>query len=251
MLLIILSFLVSSESQEPLYNKGITYYQLGKYDSCVAIFKQALKEDSTEKDGYFNLGIALFKVKKYDEAIESFNKLINLSPNETEALFYLGAIYIIKGNYKAALVVYTRIIKLSPQTPRAYENRGTAYWKLNMQDQARADLKVAKKLRRGEKVLSVGMPNISGLSKSVKLPEIAIEDTIQVDPADRELLPYIGEIYLTTGDYDLAVTAYSKLIKLMPKEPKGYKGRAMAYEKLGLKDRVKKDLDKIQKLTPK
>lgn len=246
---LILSFLILTDSQGLMYQKGINYYYFGKYDSCAIIFKQALAEDSTEKDGYYNLGLAFVKLRKYDEAIKCFNMVINLNPNDLDALFQLGALYIIKGEYKSAVAIYTRVVKLSPQNPRAYENRATAYWKLNLQTQAGTDLKTAKKLRRGEKVTSVSVPTIPGTS--LKLPEIAIEDTIQVDPADRELLPYIGEIYMTTGDYDLAVTAYSKLIKLMPDNPKGFRGRAAAYERLGVKDRAKRDLDKVQKILTK
>ncbi|MDD5528604.1 MAG: tetratricopeptide repeat protein [bacterium] len=248
MLSLLIGVFLFTDLQELLFQKGINYYNSGKYDSSIVMFKQAIKEDSTSKDAYFNLGASFGKIRKYDDAIISFNKAISLSPNDLDALFQLGAMCIVKGDYKSAVVVYTRIISFSPQLPRAYENRGTAYWKLGLQKQANADLKTAKRLRRGEPVKKVSISIPVMTSKGVKLPEIAIEDTITADSADIELLPYIGEIYMTTGDYELAVVAYSKLIKLAPNNPKGYRNRALAYEKLGKQERVKKDRDKLQKL---
>ncbi|MFA5032967.1 MAG: tetratricopeptide repeat protein [bacterium] len=250
MLPLVMSFFICSNAWDGLYQQGINYYNRGKYDSSIVLFKQVVKEDSTLKDAYYNLGAAFAKIRKYDDAIVSFNKAISLSPNDIDAMFHLGAICIVKGDYKSAVVVYTRIISFNQQLPRAYENRGTAYWKLGLQSQANADLKTAKRLRRGEPIKKPGLlPSIT--SKGVKLPEIAIEDTITADPADIELLPYIGEIYMTTGDYELAVVAYSKLIKLAPDNPKGYRNRALAYEKLGRQERAKKDRDKLQKLLGK
>ncbi|MDD2889822.1 MAG: tetratricopeptide repeat protein [bacterium] len=250
MLALIMTFFVCSDLGEWLCQKGINYYNSGKYDSSIAMFKQVIKEDSLSKDAYYNLGASFAKIRKYDDAISSFNKAISLYPNDIDAMFQLGAICIVKGDYKSAVVVYTRIISFNQQLPRAYENRGTAYWKLGLQSQANSDLKTAKRLRRGEPIKKPGLLPVL-TSKGVKLPEIAIEDTITADSADIELLPYIGEIYMTTGDYELAVVAYSKLIKLAPNNPKGYRNRALAYEKIGKLDRAKKDKDKLQKLLGK
>lgn len=245
---------------ELLYHLGIAYYLNKTYQSAIQIFKHAIGLDSLCVDAYFNLGVVFAKLKNYDSAMKYLNKAIELAPEDMESLFYLGNTYLIVGKHESALDVYTRIIGLNPSNPRAYEGRATANWKLGNQQESGEDIRIAKELRSGKPLeLVVGVQNFEpthlektpDLGKQIKTIEIALEDTISADPADREILPYIGGIYMTTGDYNFAVIAYSKLIRLSPEEPKGYEGRASAYQRLGLTEKAKHDSEKAKELRKK
>lgn len=239
---------------ELLYQLGIAYYQNSDYQPAIQIFRNAIKIDSLCVDAYFNLGVVFVKLKNYDSTEKYLEKASKLAPGDMEVLFYLGSTYLINGKYEPAKNIYTRIIGLVPSSPRAYEDRATANWKLGNEQAAKEDIKIAKKLHSGKPVELVGLPKTPAPSLKEQIgraTEIAIEDTITADPADRELLPYIGEIYMTTGDYELAVVAFSKAIKLAPDDPKGYEGRASAYKNLKLTEKANRDSAKAKELRKK
>jgi len=119
-----------------------------------------------------------------------------------------------ESNYKDAVLNYTKALKLDPDYVNAYYNRGYAYIELRKYKLALSDL----------------------------------DKAIDINPKYAPAYHVRGILYFRRKKYDLAVADYSKAIELDPDNIKYLISRMSAYFKLGDKDKVWKDVIKIQQL---
>ncbi|MBI9099830.1 MAG: tetratricopeptide repeat protein [Spirochaetaceae bacterium] len=70
------------------FNKGVLYYQLGKYSEAYQMFKEALKADPSSLDAKINLELTLGKLAApaVDRGAESSNDGDRVNPVETERI---------------------------------------------------------------------------------------------------------------------------------------------------------------------
>jgi uncharacterized protein len=132
-----------------LYEKGLCYYRLGKYDTVMRIAQQLIDMDSyTSTDAYtlmgnaldekkktddaiafyhsaiqkfprayllqFNLGVALYKAKRADEAYAAFKYALQLNPRHPTSHYFLGLILADNKRWAPALLAMQTAMLLQP-----------------------------------------------------------------------------------------------------------------------------------------
>lgn len=165
-------------SQSSLYlNLGNLYQKVNNYNSAVSIYNQGIKMRDDFAPYYIGLGESYIKLENYDEAKSALEKAVEINSNSYYGYYLLGNLEKNKKNYNQALNYYGQSLKYNPNYVQVYlaegqihlareenyraisrfslaveknpdfaESRyylGLAYYRANMLEAARAELRKA------------------------------------------------------------------------------------------------------------
>lgn len=99
-------------------DKGIKFYEQGKYDEALKCFEKAIDLNPYHADAWCNRGFALVELKKYDEAAEAFDKAIELAPKNADLYYNKGLALETQGKRDDAILAYRKAIELNPAMPK-------------------------------------------------------------------------------------------------------------------------------------
>ena len=106
---------------------GVAMYSMGKLDSALVFFSNAVSKDSTYTKAYVNLGIILDARRKPLEAEAMYKRAITLDPADELALCHLGFLYYSQKQHGKAMDYYQRALAINPNSPQAHYNLGLAF----------------------------------------------------------------------------------------------------------------------------
>ena len=171
----------------------------------LAVLLSACSRESRWQKQY-DLGMQYLMEGSYEEAIVAFNEAIRIDPNQASAYLGRGAAYVGSGeteeNLAAALSDYQKAVELDGQNAEGYLGSAEVYV---LQEEYAAALEI----------LNVGLDN-NEWDEEVKdrISEISFD---------------LGTKFLTDGDYEKAIDAFSTAIECDPDNASAYLGRADAY----------------------
>jgi len=115
------------------------YLVSGRSEQAAAIYRDAIRDNPEDADGYIGLGEALNGQHNTVEAERAFRKGVEVEPTYWEAQTALGNFLLNHGRAGAAVVTYRRVTELVPASPLAFNNLGAALeYTGNFQDAAAA-----------------------------------------------------------------------------------------------------------------
>ena len=197
------------------YKRGISFLNTMRLDEAVSDFTEAIKLDSNFYDAYNNRGLALSFTDAQQEAIKDFNKV--LDNDSTFALAYInrGTCYINLLNYKAAFADFEKAEQLAPENPSIYFQRARAYYRQRKFEEAVKDY---------SKCIDLGFKN-------------------------SKVYYSRGNCYYNLNEYQKAVDDYNTAYLTDNTNVEILNNRAVAYDKLGMKDLAKQDRETISQFT--
>lgn len=98
-------------------NMAILLAQQYRYDEAIRHFRESLRINPKQAEGFRNLGNAYQAVGNNDAAIDAFREAVRLKPNDAEGHFRLGYAYLLAGNFDLAYQEYLLLQRLND--PRA------------------------------------------------------------------------------------------------------------------------------------
>jgi tetratricopeptide (TPR) repeat protein len=213
------------------YERGYFLMLLGKIESAIKAYSDAIELNPHYSAAYNNRGVVYVDIGEYNLAIRDFNMVIELNPNDFFAYNNRGNTYKYIGNINNAIKDFNMAITLKSDYANAYNNRGNAYVKKGYFEKAIKDFTTAMKLD----------PDFSGAYNSRGAAyyekgnlEKAIEDFNTAIKLDSNYVsPYInrGRIYGRKGMIPEAIDDFSKVITLKPDYAEAYYDRGIAYGK--------------------
>jgi tetratricopeptide (TPR) repeat protein len=155
------------------------------------------------------------------------------SSNENEDKHYeRGNDNLNHGNYMEAIDNYNEAIRLKPNYPKAYNNRGSAYFYLNNSQKALEDYSTALSL---ELNYSKAFNNRGFVYEKLQDYQKAIEDykeTINIDPGLAATYENLGRVYLRIKDYSNAILNFKKCLEIDNGKYSATVGLALTYNSL-------------------
>jgi tetratricopeptide (TPR) repeat protein len=197
--------------------------QEAKTPDCAGTdFDCRIKANPDDSMLYFKRGFILYNRGKNEAALEDLNKSIELDPNSGIAYYIRGLIYYSTNRLKEAVVEFTKSIEIDPLNSETYYYRGLCYLDGDLFEK---DEKTDKAIKDFDQAIE------KNLTRSVYFFKR-------------------GDAYLRKENFNQAIEEYSKAI-IIESIPSYYHRRAVAYEKIGEKDKASQDYKTYEELSKK
>ncbi len=98
----------------------------GRSEQAAALYREAIRTDPDNADGYIGLGEALDGEHKSADAERALREGVQVEPTYWEAQTALGGFLFSHGRAAAAVPVFQRVTELIPASPGAFNNLGAA-----------------------------------------------------------------------------------------------------------------------------
>lgn len=186
-------------------------------EEAIQGLNKLIRENPDDPTHYINRGNAYFYIRNYERAISDYSKFIQIYPDNAKAYLNCGDAHFCKGEYDKAISDYSKAIKLDPEYAEAYYARSNVYRHIGESNQARAD---------EDKALGLGFDETIYVEDSCL--EL-IEELVQSCPKNAKVYYYRGLVRDCSGDYNLAIEDYNKVLQLNPQFAPAYHKRAEIY----------------------
>ena len=232
------------------YNRGNAYFSLGKFENAIQDYNKAIDLNPNDDLSYNNRGNAYFSLGKFEDAIQDYNKAIDLNPNDASYYNNRGTTFANLEKYEDAIQDYNKTIDLNPNDNSAYFNRGTAFSYLNEYEKAIQDYNKAIDLNPNDASAyfnrGIAFTNLSNYEKAIQDYNKAIE----LEPNNASYYNNRGSLYINQGNYDEAIQDFSKSIDLNPIFTFGYSNLGNLYNNLNEYEKAIEILNKAIELDP-
>jgi len=217
---------------EAYKNLGEAYMHQGDFSSALREFLKAEKIYSKDPHLQFDLGYAYMAKDRLDLAVKHFKKAVKLKPDYAEARNNLGTAYLAKKEWNKAIECFKEIVDdvlyATPHYPLT--NMGWAYYNKQEYELAEKYFLDALKLEPDFIMAVLGLGrNYMAMGRPVDAAAI-LEKAVKKYPRSAELYFYLAKAYSLSGDYKKAVSAYNKVIELVPDSPLAIKAQKEAEE---------------------
>ena len=232
------------------YNRGTAYFSLGKFEDAIQDYNKAIDLNPNDDLSYNNKGNAYFSLGKFEDAIQDYNKAIDLNPNNASYYYNRGTTFANLEKFEDAIQDYNKAIDLNPNDESVYYNRGVAFIYLNEYEKAIENLSKAIDLNPNKDSTyynrGIAFTNLSDSEKAIK----DFNKAIDLNSNNASYYNNRGTLYINQGNYDEAVKDFSKAIDLNPIFTFGYSNLGNLYNNLNKYEKAIKNLSKAIDLDP-
>jgi tetratricopeptide (TPR) repeat protein len=196
-------------------NIGVLTGNMGDYAGSKNYYQLAIQSNPRVALYYTNLAYASEKLNDIETAIKAYEQAIALEP--FNAVFHnkLGNLYYSKDDFEHAKACYEHAVEQNGSVAVYYENLGLANFNLGLWSESAS----------------------------------AYEKAVALAPS-WSAYNYLGINYYRLGDYEKAVTNYSRAIELEHSTAILYDNLGLAYDQLGKKEKAEKAFLNALKLEP-
>ena len=124
---------------------------LGDLEGSLHETELGLDEDPNDTMVLQERGETLHALERFEEARDTFSKILEMDSESIDALTWRGFTLMDLLEYPHAIADFTRAIALDPKYAVAFLFRANAYYQMENNDKALADIRTAKKLAEKEK----------------------------------------------------------------------------------------------------
>ena len=216
--------------EEASRNLGEAYMHQGDFSSALRELLKAEKIYSKDHLLQNDLGLAYMAKGRLGLAVKHFKKAVKLKSDYAEAKNNLGTAYLSKKEWDKAISCFERIVDdvlyATPHYPLT--NLGWAYY--NKQEYEVAEKYYRKALRiQPDFILA-----LLGLGRTYTAMERAADAVAILEKAVKKYSRsaasyfYLAGAYSLSGEYKKAISAYNKVIELVPDSPLAIKAQKEA-----------------------
>jgi uncharacterized protein (TIGR03032 family) len=205
------------DAQPDFYSQaGVVYSRLGKLETGIDCYKQALALQPNLIHTRFNLGLAYQKLGQLDRAEPVYQTLIAQQPDYAAAHLHLGNLYQQRRQFTAAIAAYQQAIQHQPQLTTAWGNVAVAWQAIGETEQAKQAFQRALTLDPN----SVEAHN--GLGATYEKQELAApalqhyHRAVVLQPRYLPALLNLGSIQVRLNQFAAADTTYRQILQLQP-----------------------------------
>lgn len=197
-------------------NLGLAHASLLEYAQAEICYKNSIKIDPKNIEGWFQLGNICRLTGRKEESIPHYQTSLKLNPNHSETLNNIGNSFRETGKHKESIPYLTRGIESDPTIPELHNNLGNTYIDANQIDKALACFTTAIKLRPDFADPHNNIGYI--LQHQGKLNEALpyLNKALEITPHESAILHNIGNVYKDMGDFEKAIEIYREALALKP-----------------------------------
>ncbi len=200
---------------------GEAYMQQGNYTESLKELLKAEKLYSNDHLLHNDLGLAYMAKQHFDKAEFHFQKAIRIRPEYAPAKNNLGTVYMAKQDWDAAIEQFKTVagdmLYATPHFPLT--NMGIAYF--NKQDYTNAEKYYLEALDLEPNfVLALrGLARTYVATNKTYQAAAILEKAVKSAPQSAELYLELGNAHHMSGNTQMALLAYQKVLSLSPNTP--------------------------------
>ena len=185
-----------------------------RLDDSLTATQKIIEAEPANSFAYFNLGVIYTRKKMYDEAVAALKRAIEISPKYVEAHYQMGVAYDDQGRFEEAILSYETAAAIGKEDVE--ETR-----KASVRLRVLKELIMTKEASERVRVLMNAGDMEGALREAEKL--------VAVTKNEKNLLA-LGQVYLSRKEFDRAIEAFDRIIKINPRNWDAYLYMAQAYE---------------------
>jgi len=210
-----------------LSNAAATALELGKSSEALTYVDRAIEMNQRDAALYVLRGTVLRSLKRDDEAVAAFQRAVQLAPNDARAYFSLGNALYAGAHKEEAIAAYRKSVELDPTLTRAYYNLGAVLFDVGRDSEALGAYKIA----------------LAPVDKAFARNET-------VDRIHARAYANLGAIYLRQQQWQPAIDAYTKALKLEPSSANAHYNLGFIFYNTNKTERAEEEYRKALAIDP-
>ena len=198
----------------------------GQYDTARDALEKLIATDPKNAEAHFMLGLTYFNLGEYDSAKASFAQAMTLDPQRAAAVHHnLGVLAYQTGEMETAVAEFKAALEADPSDPDSHYQLGATYLQIAVSNsdltylqQAEAEFKQVLALAPGKPEALVGLGTLYLNQNKIAEATELLEQAVQGNPEMREALFALGMAYFASGDTVSAKETLQKFLDTQPPE---------------------------------
>jgi Flp pilus assembly protein TadD len=182
-----------------------------------------------QQEQLLDQGIKLTAQGQFIEAVAALNRFKQTAPDDSRAYFYSGIALTEAGRLSAAALELSEAVRLSPDRPEYLIFQANVFSRLKQRDHALGSLAIFEKEDRVKQLSTAWLWLLGDIYYRLEKPEDALRilDLLsRQNPEDSKIDLNRGQVYVTKGNFDLALESFKRSIEKS-------RSNAQAYFELG------------------
>jgi tetratricopeptide (TPR) repeat protein len=197
-------------------NLGLAEFKQGHFQQAVVAFNHAAVADPHNLQARMLLGFSHYGAGQYAEAAKHLQIAAKFDPANTELHQVLAQSCLWAKQYACALDEFRQILQKNPDSSAAHVLTGQALDGLGKTAEAIAEFQAAIKAAPREVNLHFGLGYLYWKSHQYDDAKREFEDELSLDSGNAQALAYLGDIEMKRDNLDAALTLLGKATELKP-----------------------------------
>ncbi len=223
----ILGLWAASDPEDPriYFDRGKVYIALGRMDPALESFKKSVEKSTDNPEAYFELGKLLYQRNALVEAKRALREAVKRDSANPQYLYKLGVICLAGDEVEEGLEYLRRVEPSASVFPEIYFALGRAYqrkgdrikgdeYRKKFQEATSGHREKEDRNRIADRFISQGVRQLDQGNEAEA--RNLFEGAVQADPNRWDPHAYLAEMFLSSGDLELA---YPHLVKMEEIDP--------------------------------
>lgn len=243
--------LVYADDSQKLIGEAQSYLQKGDTKAAVIQLKNALQENSDNKEARLMLGEVYLKQGDGASAAKELKRAKDLGMADDKVLIPLGKSYLLQGRNEAVLDEIRPPAGASADLKAGIATlQGHAQLALGKAAQAKEKYNEALQNHADFPDALLGLARIAAVDKDTAGAAGLVDRALKADPQNIDAWLMKGDLQRTTGRHAESLQSFQKVLQLDSNNLSAYLGRAIEQIALGKPNEAKKDIDTVRKRAP-
>jgi tetratricopeptide (TPR) repeat protein len=243
-----------AEPARAYFRMGKTYLDHDEWQRAADYFEKSLKAQEGNDQAHLLLGLAYRELKHPEQAEKELLKAYNANPRSDVNAYFAGQQLLYEDKFEAALPYFYEAVKLNPRNASAYRALGATQVHLGNYGLAESYYRKAVEAV-GDSVTSDPGPfldlafilllghNPAKIEEALKLAKRAAE----IQPSSTHAHYLVGKALMKQDRVKEALTELDRAVRLDPEDSKAHFQLALAYERLGDKEKGRAERQALSK----
>ncbi len=244
-------FLRPSKRYARHYQKGLIYFNQGKYAKSAIEFYAAKKIKDEDKTLLMYLAESYRKNNEHEESISILKQLVVKYPKDQELSTILAKNYIANKDYQKALAVSQRFLKKNGENAELLNQRGIIFTFLEQSESAKVDFLKSIELDSKEANAYSNLARVYWTEKDFEGTFQTLGQFLEIEPNDYAIRNELGDYYFSINRLDEAIEHFFYLYEKNPKKLLETSGKlSLALLMADKKTKLEKVLDTVFSKNP-
>jgi tetratricopeptide (TPR) repeat protein len=252
-----MAYLLKPDDPGVMNDYAVTLLSAKRFEEAENLYEKILEKDSTNVNALVNLAMIYARGGDTEKALNTYSRIISIDPEYKDAYFNRGLLFLAKTQEKASVVKsHKDSLGKNPKDKELLSRYQSAWEDYNLTFlRTEADFQKTAQIDPNDKdaffhlgLLYLSRAQISNtegkLDSNFSQAESFFIKSLGIAPQDTEALKYLGFTLLSEKKWEEASSYLEKLVESVPTDREAWGYLAIAYARLGKKDKAEEAFKK-------